>query len=208
MSPPGHAAEGLPADSQTQEAVKKLEQEPKAQENRRRQDEIGTEDKRRHQRLYFGVRVKTEVGPHDTRNRSAGADSRNRRTSVSVDMHERGSHATREIQQDVSRPTQPVFHVVAEDPEDPHVAQQMQPATVQKHGSEKRDDLIQEAKLKGHLGSGVTRGNDRVIEQRFLEVGAQAQFMQEYENVQNDYCHRRRRKARRRNVITKRQHKT
>ena len=54
--------------------------------------------------------------------------------------HERRHHAPQQIEREIHEMPQAIFNVVAEDPQHPHIHQQMHPPAVQEHRREKRDD--------------------------------------------------------------------
>src|SRR2546427_11071694 len=81
-----------------------------------------------------------------------------------------------------------LFHVVAEDPERPHVADDMEPAIVQEHAREKRPVVIDREPKSGRPRRvRKSRGDDaEQVEQDFEFIGIQRELKEEDHHVGRD----------------------
>ena len=80
------------------------------------------------------VRELHQVGAHHAGDGAAGADGGQPRVCIEGHVDQSRGHAAQQVEQQVFRMAQDVLDVVAEDPQEPHVADQVQPAAVQEHG--------------------------------------------------------------------------
>src|SRR5713226_6786516 len=87
-----------------------------------------------------GTRVTTrapgeehDIGPHDSGNGPAGTHGRNGGVEVGNGMRHTRAHAANQVEQQVAEMAEVVLDVVAKHPEEPHVADQVQPSAVQEH---------------------------------------------------------------------------
>ena len=55
-------------------------------------------------------------------------------------MHAGGDEAAAQIERQVTKVAEVIFHVVAKNPQCPHIEDQMQPGSVQEHGAEQRNE--------------------------------------------------------------------
>lgn len=85
-----------------------------------------------------------DIGAHDSRDGSRGADDGDRRAGVHENMGDAGNHAAGQIERQVSAPTKGVLNVVAEDPQGPHISEQMRETAVKENGRQEAesDDLV------------------------------------------------------------------
>src|SRR5439155_21273294 len=90
----------------------------------------------------------------------------------------------------------------------PHVAEQMNPAAVQKHRAEEGEDLFRRGKELGHVRPRVAGGNDGKGQQHLLQVGAELQLAHENEAVEDNDAERGRGKTGGGNVIAEGKHIT
>src|SRR5439155_14634309 len=111
--------------------VDELEDEPETQdEDRRDLDEL-VEEAQEHERQDPGARVQDEVRAERRGDRPRSADQRVRRVARDRHLGEAGDDAAQQVEAQEDDPAQAVLDVVAEDPQDEHVAQEMQPAAVE-----------------------------------------------------------------------------
>ena len=79
---------------------------------------------------------RTKYAPSHTGDRATRADSRNRRQRIHVDVRGDGGDAAHQIEHDEANMAKAIFDVVAEYPEEQHVAEKVSPAGVQEHRRE------------------------------------------------------------------------
>jgi hypothetical protein len=113
------------------------------------QDEPGTEDQpggqpdrqeeqEGQQREHPGSGVEDQVGTEHARDRSGGSDQGRRRATVHDREPVRSSVSSSDVERDERDPAEPVLDVVAEDVEEEHVAEDVQPSGMQEHRVEHR----------------------------------------------------------------------
>src|SRR5947209_16298786 len=105
-------------------------------------------------------------------------------------MREVPGEADEEIEDDVPKMAHCILDIVPEDPEEEHVAADMQPATVQEHrrderGVEGRVDL-RVRRLEGRMMDEARRDDAPLIDEEVRILPAQRQHVQEDEHVDRD----------------------
>jgi len=106
--------------------------------------------------------MKEKISSHDTRNRSARPDGRDIGTPIRKEVDQAGCHATEKIKNEISNMTEPVFDVISEDIEKPHVHDNMKESSVKKHGSQKREILLKPCEVGRESRIGVSEWNNSI----------------------------------------------
>ena len=75
--------------------------------------------------MNANLRIQNEIGPHDAADGAGGTDEGQRRGLVGEHMTQRGEHSTHEIKRNESTVTHGVLDVISENPEEPHVADEV-----------------------------------------------------------------------------------
>jgi hypothetical protein len=94
-------------------------------------------------------------------------------------MDQPGSDPAKEIEDEVTGMTEPVLHVIPEDIKEPHVAEDVKEAAVEKHRSDEGEDLLEGRKLGGETRVGIPDGNNSVEEESFLQMGTLGELPEE-----------------------------
>ena len=81
---------------------------------------------------------------------------------------------------------QAILDIIAENPQIPHVADQVHPTAVQKHGWEKWHESMLHVWRTKLLKPEVFRRNDRKILKEHIQSSAKKPFIQKYDHVGND----------------------
>ena len=117
-----------------------LQHDPKAD------DPIGAHRHRNdaHQHLDLGARPEHQIGRHDAGDRARRADQRNGRIGGAEHEGGRGADPAQQVKSKEPQMTERVFDIVAEDPEKPHIAGEMQPIGVHEHRGDQREVARQE----------------------------------------------------------------
>src|SRR5206468_1930349 len=119
-------------------ALPELEDEPTAEEEERRQ----RDDEEADEGEDAGRRQEEEVGAEDARDRAARTeigDTRRRHTRVvegDPGLCGRGGEARGEVPEEIAHPPERILDVVAEDPEEEHVPEDVEPARMHEHRAE------------------------------------------------------------------------
>jgi hypothetical protein len=86
-------------------------------------------------------------------------------------MEARCGHAAEEIEEKIAEVAQTVLDIVTEDPQAPHIAEEMDPAPVKEHVGEERDRALRQHKMAGTTAEDV--GGDQAVvreEEGFLPL--------------------------------------
>ena len=97
-----------------------------------------------------------------------------------------GSPAAQEVEQKKPDRAHAVFHVVAEDVEEPHVSEDVQEPAVKEHEGEQGEDLLTGGKVRCHLRHGVAGRDKAVHVDKALEVLPLHHLIQKNEDVHAD----------------------
>jgi hypothetical protein len=73
-------------------------------------------------------------------------------------MDQTRCHTTEKIEDEISKVTQPVFDVISEDIENPHVHDNVKEPSMKKHGSQKGKILLEIRKVCSEFWIGVSEG--------------------------------------------------
>ena len=111
---------------------------------------------------YPGFWVKQEIRTHNTGNGAAGANGGYLRVPVDEKVEEARGKATKEVERKVPYGPQPVFHVIAEYIERPHVAEKVPEAPVKEHEREKGNYLLTGGKVGSELRNRVAGRNKSI----------------------------------------------
>src|SRR3954466_7283155 len=121
-------------------------------------------------------------------------------------MHQACSNSAGEIEHEVSHLSEAVFNIVSKDPEDPHVPDKVDPAPVQKHGTEERQDLFNDIEMRGDGVISVADGYQAPSEHEIVEVVTEPDLVQEGQDIDDDDRNRHTWEGSRGYVVAERQH--
>jgi hypothetical protein len=86
-------------------------------------------------------------------------------------MDHPGGQTTEEIEDEISKVAQPVFNVISEDIKEPHIHDNMEKPSVEKHGGQEREILAESRKITSNFWIGVSEGNDPIDIKDFIQTG-------------------------------------
>ena len=119
-------------------ADEELADQPERQQHEGGNSRPHRDERKEDHRADPGPREPHEVGPHDTGHRPRCPDERHRRVDLGEHVGGGRDHAGDEVEEQERKTPHLVFDVVAEDPEEKHVAEEVKPAGVQEHRDEHR----------------------------------------------------------------------
>src|SRR5580704_107499 len=103
------------------------------------------------------------------------------------DLHQAGSDAANEIEKKVADGAQPVLHVCAENPQEPHVADDVKPTSVKKHAGEHGDEGIGQAVMVAGPGELNLCRDQAVHTNKCFGLGwRQGELVNEYDQIYGD----------------------
>jgi hypothetical protein len=77
-------------------------------------------------------------------------------------MEAGGGHAAEEIEEKIAEVAQTVLDIVTEDPQTPHVAEEMEPTPVKEHVGEERDRALRKRDVEGRTAGDL--GRDQAVD--------------------------------------------
>jgi hypothetical protein len=91
-------------------------------------------------------------------------------------MDHPGGHTAEEIKDEISDMAQPIFDIISEDIEEPHIHNDMEESSVKKHGGQEREILAESCKMRSDFRIGVSEGNNPIKIKDFLQMGPLSEF--------------------------------
>lgn len=134
----------------------------------------------------FGAGVKNDVGAHYAGDGAAGSESGDRGMEIEEDVGEVRADAACEIEEEVGEMAEVVLDIVAEDPEEEHVAGDVQEAHVKKHAGEEGEEGGFEAYVAGEEAADVGGDGGVGIEKDFVLSRREGELVEEDDDVGQD----------------------
>ena len=159
--------------------VNHLDEEPEADEQCRRDPCDANKNEDDENRANPVARIGDDECTHNRGNGAAGAQRRNSRMWVSCDLNEHGHKTAGKVEDQVPDTAHCILNRGTKSPEVNHVADDMEPTAMQKHGSDKRDPVMAKDDAGGNGGPSV------------YKAIAAGQFLNENEYICQDdeNCH-------------------
>lgn len=101
-------------------------------------------------------------------------------------MDQTSRHTTEEIEGEISDVAQPVFNIIPEDIEKPHIHDNVKEPSVKKHRGQEREILFETGKVSSQFWAGVSEGHDSVRIEHVFQIRPLEEFPQKDNNVQSD----------------------
>src|SRR5215217_3915579 len=153
-----HAAAALADGVEVEIAEEHLLQEPDSEDQQRRQLEDREEEHDEDHGHDPGAREEQDVAAENAGDRARGADVGHLRVGPDEDLQPRRGEAAEQVEGDELDAPHGVLDVVAEDPQEQHIAPEVQQAAVHEHRREQREDRgggrLRAARV-AHLGARV-----------------------------------------------------
>jgi len=138
----GHVGDASVLDVGDGADVDELHEEPKADEKDGGDIRDADEEKEEEERTDAVAGKGDEEGSHDGGDGAAGTEGGDVRAGRGGDLGEHRDQASEEIEGGEAEGVHGVFHRGTEGPEEDHVAEDMRPASMQKHGSDESDETV------------------------------------------------------------------
>ena len=119
-------------------SLDELQSKPDAEHDPRRHVEDRKEEEDRDDREHTGARKEHDVGAEHAGDGAAGADGRRRGVDVDGDLQCGRRQSADQVEDEEPEAAHGVLDVVAEDPEEQHVEDDVQPAAVHEHAGKRR----------------------------------------------------------------------
>lgn len=131
MSPPGDASRLRAA--KRADAAQELHREPQSNKKHRGQAREKPPEEKRDQSENARRREEHHVCAEHARNGAARAESGDRGTQAEKHLGDTRAQSAYEIEAEVGKMAEAVFHIGPEEPQEPHIADDVQPAPMQEH---------------------------------------------------------------------------
>ena len=117
-------------------AVEELDEEPEDQPEPGGNVDRGDEKEDEPERMDARVGELDQVGAHHAGDGAAGADHGDAGIRIGQELGHGGGGPAQQVKQQELGGAQNILDIVAEDPQEPHVAEHVHPTAVEEHGSE------------------------------------------------------------------------
>jgi len=91
-------------------------------------------------------------------------------------MDQTSAYAAEKIEDEISNVAESVFNVVAENIEEPYVHDNMKESSVQKHGTQKREILLETCKVSRKFRIGVSEGDNSIEIEDLFQIRTLSEF--------------------------------
>lgn len=179
MSPPGHPAARGGLDGLHLESREELDQEPVPEEKQGGEFDGPEEEKEGNEGGNARGRERNKVGAQDAGDRAAGANGGHTRSRVEQDMEKTPGQAGKKVYDQEFRMPETVFDAAAENKQEEHVSQQMEPAAMQEQGGKKGNQGACQGCVVEVVGRGIPSGDHTESHNHPIEGWSLGQFQQE-----------------------------
>src|SRR5882762_7771853 len=141
VRPPGYASDIVRPEA-AQRAAEHLAQKPETDIDEGRKFEEKRQEENRKYHDDAGARIKNEVCAEHASYRTRRPDCWHRRVDVGEPVREARGDTSEQVEQEETHSAHAVFDGFAEEPESPHVGDEVQPAPMQKHAGQERPVVV------------------------------------------------------------------
>src|SRR5579864_5161556 len=171
------------------DAAQELHGEPQSNEKHRGQAREKPPKEKRDKREDARRRKKYYVCAEHSCNGAARAESGDRGTQTENRLRDTRAQSAHEIETEVGQVAEAVFHIRAKEPEKPHVADNVQPSRMKKHGSKQGEEALREGVLRVSEGQLCARRDHRVShDERLQRARVKRELVEEDDEVDDDEC--------------------
>src|ERR1700733_4729071 len=189
MRPPRHAAIRLhPCGPERAEAAHELQEEPETDEhdgwNARREPN----NEQRNERENAARRKEKNISAENAGDCAASADCRYSRAPTECRLRDSRADSTNQIEPEIRKMAEAIFDVAAKNPEEPHVADNVQPAAMQKHRGKKRHNCINDGQtvLPGKCELQLPRHHAVMNDEKLRHVLVERKLKEEHQKIYDD----------------------
>ena len=133
VGPPGHAARCRISGCQGAGPLQELHHEPEAQNDECRDFDDLKKENNGHESQDTGPRIEQQVCAEDSGDRPAGSYAGDLDIIVEGGMDDSRTQSCKKVKESESSMAETILHIVAKNPEVPHVPDQVKESAVQKH---------------------------------------------------------------------------
>src|SRR4029077_651918 len=169
MSPKRHSTDVF-RETKRQRSAKDLAKNPESQIGDSGQLDKQRKEKDWNKRDNTGGGKEKEIGAEHPSDRTGSSHGREGRIRIGEKMHQPCRQAANKIENKKAQRPHAVLHVVAEDPQRPHIADDVEPAAVKEHARNERPVVIEwKAHQNCPVGMRITRRDHAKIVERSAE---------------------------------------
>lgn len=163
MRPPGDAA-GERGREQRLRALQDLDAEPDEREQHGGSPERNEDEAERYDQQHPLARIDHRIGGNHGSNRARGAERRHRGVELGQKVREARDCAAREIEHPEAHAAEPRLHRGTENPERPHVEDEVQPPAVHERVDDERPPVVRiETSGAGAGRVGIAQRHQRIL---------------------------------------------
>jgi hypothetical protein len=168
MGPPGHSSGAAGSES----SGEYLYEKPVSEEDKGRYFKELKKEKDGDKGQNLRARIEKEVPAHDTGDRSACPNGRNLRTPVGEKVDESGRDAAEDVKEKISDMSEVILDVVTEDVKKPHIPEDVENPSMEKHRRQKREKLLECGEVNRNSWIEVSERNDPIDVKSLIQTGA------------------------------------
>jgi hypothetical protein len=130
--------------------------------------------------------MEEKISSHDTGDGAARSDSRDIGAPICDEVDQTSCHTAQKVEGEISNMAEPVFDVISEDIEKPHIHDYMKESSVEEHGSQKREILLEPGKVGRESWIGVSEGYDSIEIEGIFQIGALSELPEKGKHIENN----------------------
>src|SRR5579883_2709444 len=185
VGPPGDPSRFQAWCTERGDAVEKLADEPETDHDQRRYVNDREEEEEGKNNRDSGAGVGDHVCAEDACDRPARTNGWNGRVGCDQDLGKVSDDAARQVEEHVPQVAETVLNVVTEDPQKEHVAAEVEPAAVEEHCRDQRDQCGCCSRRASQGGRYARRNNPPALDER-VEVPSETQLVEEDKDIDAD----------------------
>jgi len=101
-------------------------------------------------------------------------------------VNQASGNPAKQVEEKVTEMAKPIFDVISEDIEEPHIPKDMHKTTMEKHRGKEGEDLFESRKLSGKDWVRITHRNNPIEEKGLSELGTQGELPEEGKAIGDD----------------------
>ena len=83
--------------------------------------------------------------------------------------------------------TEPVFNIISENVKKPHIPKDVKESSMEKHGGQKREKLLESCEVNGDFWMGVSCGNNPIKKKGLFQMRTLKELPQKNKNIDTNY---------------------
>ena len=186
MGPPCNPSSVHYTSTQCEDTIEELHHEPQEEDEEGRHSNNIDEKEEEDEKINAGPGKADEIGAKYARNCPTCSHHRHSRVGNQDVLDQCSSKATCQVEEEKSRVTKPILYIVSEDPQVPHVSNDMEPASMEEHMGKKGLCHIRKVEPRDPRKIGYQVRDQTMMVEEDLKAAAEAHLIEEDEAVCRD----------------------